>query len=124
MNHYLEKLARRAVARAKWRWTAGMLDSNGCRLIRESLKEGSWMAVGSNGRVHCLYTPALPDFSDTATLGCLLVLIRTVWEEPSVSMVAVDTGEGSEEWDVIRSEGETLENYSPEMLVRALEELQ
>lgn len=59
-----EELARRAVACKHWRWMPGMLAlDTGLRLDEMT---DDWEAE-------------IPDFSDPATMGCLLALVREVW---------------------------------------------
>jgi hypothetical protein len=54
-------LSRRAVACKGWKWLPGMADHWGRRL-----REGDWLDPAA----------AFPDFTDAATLGCLLALVR------------------------------------------------
>jgi hypothetical protein len=62
-------LARRAIACPGWRWMPGMLAlDTGLRLDEMT---DDWEAE-------------LPDFSDPATLGCLLALVREAWDDPHV----------------------------------------
>lgn len=74
-------LARRAVACKKWRWMPGMLDDYGMRLSHVTLHDGSW--GGQNEyRASMYHKPKLPDFTDPATIGCLLALVREAWKSP------------------------------------------
>lgn len=68
-----DELGKRAVACAHWRWMPGM----------------AWTWAMSNnrkdtGRVSDFFGTvpgdACPDLSDSATLGCLLALVREAWE--------------------------------------------
>ena len=59
----------------------------------------------------------LPDFTDPATLGCLLALVREAWNDPTVSVswdayhghwrVDRDGGDESEHWTVVIATGPT-----------------
>jgi hypothetical protein len=70
-------LARRAVACKGWRWMDGMraLDGDGACGFR--LTENS----GLPGHPEPVVDDAwLPDLTDSATLGCLLALVREAWK--------------------------------------------
>ena len=82
-----------AAGRIKSAWIPGMLSTNGYRCISpdESWSHppdgsgtadsgGTSMGAWSNCR---LYTP---DFTDPATLGCLLALVREAWGDPTLSI--------------------------------------
>lgn len=62
-------LCRAAVACEGWRWMPGMLTITGYRV--------SDADVHSNQPT--LFADDIPDFSDPATLGCLLALVRQRW---------------------------------------------
>jgi hypothetical protein len=84
-----DDLARRAVACKGWRWMPGMLtlpfheDGDRCapvchppwRVTRDGVA-GPWAHDATWG--------ALPDFSDPATLGCVLALVREAHGAASV----------------------------------------
>ena len=63
-------LARRAVACRGWRWMPGMKLTAGLRL--------------SESLVPFTFPVDLPDFTDAATVGCLLALVREAWRRPTV----------------------------------------
>jgi hypothetical protein len=67
-----ELLARRAVACKGWRWMPGMgmLTDVGERVTDPTI----------------CYLGTLPDFSDPATLGCLLALVREAWGDVQIIM--------------------------------------
>jgi hypothetical protein len=92
MNPELEALARRTVACPRWRWMPGMLvvyapgclgrsrigfvDSDG---IPQDETAFSFLRIADQwfyGGERCL--PPLPDLSDPATLGCLLVIVQEI----------------------------------------------
>jgi hypothetical protein len=73
----LEELGRRAVNCKHWRWMEGM--------AWFEPPNGAPDNDGDCGRLGSLWTdadfgsPAYPDLSDPATLGCLLALVREAW---------------------------------------------
>ncbi len=78
------ELARRAVACKGWRFMGGMVvaDAIGKQRIYDHVANNSyWAADGW-----------LPDFTDPATLGCLLALVREAWGDPYAhTLFDVDT---------------------------------
>ena len=69
----LEELGRRAVACKRWRWMPGMLSRRPSSVgvdICHRYGEAEWPANPHDNEY--------PDFSDPATLGCLLHLVREV----------------------------------------------
>jgi hypothetical protein len=84
MTDELKDLGRRAIACRGWKWLDGMLDGN----IHEQrysadnqgfleLNDFDWSHKGA-------YPNSLPDFSDPATVGCLLALVRESMKDPSI----------------------------------------
>ena len=71
----IEQLARRAVACKRWRWMPGMLYTQGHIAVRPEAATAPIIYKG------------LPIFTDPATLGCLLALVREAWgPDASVSV--------------------------------------
>ena len=96
-----QDLARRAVASKHWRWLPGML------AIHPNFRDVRVSHVGRTG-MHgaCRYaspmggvsqavvalplptsSDVLPDLTDSATLGCLLALVREAWGDPTIGAV-------------------------------------
>lgn len=74
MTSNLETLARRAVACKHWKWLGGM------RIVCPPEHYGATgytFRVESDGYV--AKTGDYPDFTDPATIGCLLALVREAW---------------------------------------------
>jgi hypothetical protein len=86
-------LARRAVACKGFRWKPGMRTTDGMRVIHEprlwpyrpcAIREGTWVDTA----VPRPLGDHLPDFTDAATLGCLLSLVREAWDDPTIVTAA------------------------------------
>ena len=75
-------LARRAVACPGWRWADGMAlttryqDGALGNVLRRIRVAGPVLSASGAGVATIPPPDALPDFSDPATLGCLLALVR------------------------------------------------
>jgi hypothetical protein len=98
-----EELARRAVACKGWRWLSGM------RAVgRRNLPAAWFRAEESTPALTGEWSGALPDLTDPATLGCLLVLVRQAWGDPRAYLCdyggydSVEWGVVSHEWDAKR----------------------
>ena len=66
----------RASACKHWRWMAGMLTDSGHRLAYDDVAP----LEECGGRSHADAYRPLIDFTDPVTLGCLLTLVRDVWD--------------------------------------------
>lgn len=101
----MEELARRAVACRHWRWMTGMrsIDSNAYKWRNVS---GAW--IGEGHAIRTCRGQLLPDFTDPATVGCLLALVREAWDvgygENKYAYIAVNppvTPHMDEPWSVV-----------------------
>lgn len=84
MTDELRDLGRRAVACRGWRWMDGMLDGNayGERYIED--RDGFLIRDSDGWGYRRLLDGSLPDFSDPATLGCLLALVRDALRDDTI----------------------------------------
>jgi len=123
------ELARRAIACRHWRWMPGMNTHAdiGCGIVEMRILHNEHRDyLGDDelgfGSVSMSSTNALPDLSDTATLGCLLHLVREARQEPWYYPTAQVYG-GQVLWLVERpvSERQTLHESEASALVAALE---
>lgn len=100
MNEEMIDLSHRVVACKSWRWLPGMRASwigmdTGWRILSHS---DSWYeAEGIRDSLPGGPTN-LPDLTDPATIGCLLVLVREVWEDPTASTAATREADGKRGW--------------------------
>lgn len=85
MTPELVALAHRAVACKGWRWMPGMMRLREAPpQMRDHLRREGRVPDGPDDWAYDDW-PVIPDFTDPATLGCLLVLVREVWfAEPSI----------------------------------------
>jgi hypothetical protein len=79
-------LGLRAVVCPGWRLVPGVVDCDGVRVLRvgeHTIDAFDPRANGIGGQV-VMRAERLgpPDFRDPATLGCLLELVREVWDDP------------------------------------------
>jgi len=83
-------LARRAVACPRWRWMPRMVDQLGRTVlaVRDGMCLCAWWTgpagaeQPASGWVRFEQMGA-PDFDDPATVGCVLALVREVWNKPT-----------------------------------------
>jgi hypothetical protein len=84
MTDAMIELSRRAVACKGWRWSPGMLDVSGRRVLCVWPDDLGikWSHLLDNRVVRD--ADALPDLTDPATQGCLLALVREAWGNPHI----------------------------------------
>jgi hypothetical protein len=128
-------LGRRAVACKGWRWMPGMrtvyMEGGYDYEPGQAFRRTDWLECVEpykepryfhNGNIwYGARDDGLPDFSDPATLGCLLALVRKAWGDPYLCAVGdSDTG-----WraDAVTAQVRDLHGYfsEAEALVAALE---
>lgn len=90
----MQDLARRAVACKHWQWQSGMEAVRRGRMMDVVTHDGETLAralvrdrstVYMNGSVNLMWTAVtswLPNFTDPATVGCLLAMVREAWGDP------------------------------------------
>jgi hypothetical protein len=89
----LEALGTRAVACRHWRWMAGMLG-----LSTHSSSRSIWIRIVDPPQDDT--SECWPDFSDPATIGCLLYLVREVGKTADVSAIRSAFKDGSVVWSI------------------------
>ena len=91
------KLAKRAVACKGWRWMPGMLAAldgiGGDYRARVCRVEGDKFWSDATSLPYDLVS-YVPDLTDTATLGCLLALVREAWGMPTGITMSYSSDEG------------------------------
>ena len=128
MTDTLEKLGKRVVACKHWRWMPGMAvmrkdtddifdEISGMSFVITEVRvtaaafevcepqhhfvDVSTLLNGKTRSVGRMFTKGLlPDFSDPATLGCLLYLVREVAKNRNVSAIRSEFNDGSVVWAV------------------------
>ena len=126
MSTDLVNLGHRAVSCSKWRWMPGMQvvhtpEHDGATGFFMRLSDSVYKAAASE----------YPDFSDPATLGCLLALVRDANSNPAISTTQSEYVDRGFEWSVMIHvrEGRMLTcefltgKTEAEALVAALEKL-
>jgi hypothetical protein len=90
---------KRAVACRGWQWMPGMRTLDAMRVIHDpdrwpdrpcAIREGSWVDTAPPRPLG----DHLPDFTDPATLGCLLALVREAWGMSTGITVSYSSDEG------------------------------
>ena len=123
----MRDLAERVVACKHWRWMPGMLNTYGYRVLEvdEHGKPTRWVLGWYVFNWSAKWpSSSTPDLTDPATLGCLLALVREVWEDPQVVVIClVIDGKGLWCPKIQASQGRAGINYETEAeaLVAALE---
>ena len=95
MTDYTE-LGKRLVACKHFRWLAGMLVSNGARIVTV------------NEDTPLRFAGFYPDLSDAATKGCVLQLVRKAWEDPGAHFALGTAG-----WALMSSESRIADAVYP-----------
>lgn len=75
MTEEMLELGRRAVACKGWRWLPGMLTLADTKRERFRIAGEDWPYLTARA-------DSLPDFTDAATLGCVVALLRELRNEP------------------------------------------
>ena len=87
----LEALGQRALACKGWRWMPGMLG-----LSNQSSSRSIWIRIVDPPMDDA--SECWPDFSDPATLGCLLALVRDAWKVSDLAAIRSAFKDGSVVW--------------------------
>lgn len=107
MTDEMIALGRRAVACSKWKWLDGMRDFR-IHEERYNAEHEGFLEVDGYGLGYTykgLYPNSLPDFSDPATLGCLLALVRETYINPTIFVRWFESGPDQNKWAVCYTEG-------------------
>lgn len=104
-------LARRAVACRAWRWMPGMLAS-GFRVCRVD-PHGYRFGWSDSSYAYRITDDVLPDLQDSATLGCLLALVREAHGRRCYTQAvggywAVQNDDTEQAWGAEATEAEAL----------------
>jgi hypothetical protein len=86
MTPALTAAAERLITLPGFRWMPGMVDVQGNRFV--DVSEGIIEIDGelfqfSRGH-YSAASPALPDLTDPATIGCVLAMVREAWKRPGI----------------------------------------
>ncbi len=60
----------------------------------------SWRLRLTEDRDIAEYNNMVPDFSDPATMGCLLAIVREVWQDPGLAVVGTLSRSGRQ-WKIV-----------------------
>jgi len=100
MTNELTNLARRAVACKGWRWMPGMMRLRDTPPnMRDFLKREGRVPDSEDNWLYQDWR-VLPDLTDPATVGCLLMLVREVWKDRCACVLSIDYGPAGEKWVV------------------------
>jgi hypothetical protein len=121
-----DELAKRAVACKGWKWMGGMLTLCKIRVIEGGsdylIGERPGPASDGGGRIDTTDVHNyLPDLEDPATLGCLLAILREVYESKYVHAEAFEFDEINSFWAVWASDRSWEADTEVEALIVALE---
>jgi len=118
----LEALARRAMSCKHWRWMPGMLTTQNFRLVEI---DPTLIVCDGRSMMHFRTRICLtwPELTDSATLGCLLAVVREAWNDPTASVWFDDTKYGDGQMWMWRAgdKGRCMYDTEAEALVAALE---
>jgi hypothetical protein len=96
------ELAKRAIACKNWIWMPGMRTQSGLRVVVtwEAYNTASVLSdqIDDARSEGVSLAKELPELTDSATLGCLLALVREAWGMPTGITVTYSSDEGS--WGV------------------------
>lgn len=115
----LKELGLRAVACKNWRWMPGMC------VFGTSVQPSAWVGKIRLTELHekpVQLRDPWPDFSDPATLGCLLALVRERWQLPLRTPGTCPGDDGHPDFYTMRIYEEDAQgDTEAECLVNALE---
>ena len=118
------ELARRAVACDGWRWMHRMVDTEGMTYLGVQMRCEDGLFINGHLFASCereswrdTLDGTLPDLTDSATLSCVLALVREAWGMPR--MVAIPQPDG--EWTVSGLASVATGDTEAAALVAALE---
>lgn len=126
-------LAKRAIASKWWKWLPGMLVTGEDWSEVYRIVGGQEIAVETDSAWHCYAgwsnipfseyekSEALPDFSDPATLGCLLFLVRQAYKAPWIDVVCESANDPDYVWRVNLDNNCFRATSEAEALIMALE---
>ena len=86
MSKELDEKWRDLVADGKAKWMPGMLGPDGFRIltVRQDSRGFQLVSRGCGWTAPSLQSDFLPDWTDPATLGCLLALVREAWGDSDI----------------------------------------
>lgn len=112
-------LNERAVMCKGWRWLPGMLTMDGVRIYAVEGEFFDGFDADSEYNDHPVEALEWPDFTDAATRGCLLELVRHVWDDRTMTPSWVPS---RQRWRIKYKFGQfVMADSETEVLVRMLE---